>query len=105
MRENGFMPPMQLSDAIAENDPYKGATIADLKLPSAITIRAEVRPRRRRRATEPEPVPDRVDGGPPCALPARPRQTTTKEAIAIMNEKGACAASRGRAGMAGGQGP
>ena len=84
MRENGFMPPAQLPDAVDANDAYKGATVADLKLPAAITIKADVRQR---------------DTGPAAATPgadvdgvewragAQP-QTTAKEAIAIMRDKG-----------------
>ena len=43
MRENGFLPPLPLPDAEDATDPYKGATIADLKLPEAVTIGPNVR--------------------------------------------------------------
>jgi hypothetical protein len=43
MRDNGFMAPLPLPDADDATDPYKGATIADLKLPEAVTISADVR--------------------------------------------------------------
>ena len=42
MRESGFLPPLPLPDAEDTMDPYKGATIADLKLPEAVTIGSNV---------------------------------------------------------------
>ena len=84
MRENGFMPPAQLPDAVDANDAYKGATVADLKLPAAITIKADVR---LRDAGPAAATPGADVGGVGWRAGAQP-QTTAKEAIAIMRDKG-----------------